>query len=984
MKRLLAGFVLILTGLAPKGRATVPCGPPYPPWDQCESLADLLVQSVQSLGQLAAIKGDVSAKIVQARRRYFATYPNGPGHAAAEKEFLHLLDEKDFWYLYLYAYLAPSMNAGSRRPPLSDEEMANMLDKLLGLGIMIDGGVNPLAGSQFDDWVAAVKRRSNKFIPNIFADMAHADKRIWLDTAEPYWRYRIARTWAEFAGAHRNPTDDPRTYLRLLFVITREWNGLAPGQSQDGLADRFYQLLSRAFGEDAVLRAAKRVVAAPKTADGGVALVAGQPSLGPYTAFGRALGDTSDRNFGLMNAIQWDEPSKGEQRVRLAETVYQRLGAIYGAQPVATAVAELRQSLQGRTLDQDGKRISVADAVERRLQARGTGYYVRAILADHDRLYAQADVDAAYNRLVSAHGEKTVIAAGDEILSFLKVPYTSVPASLGRVGYRTPADAYAWLAGILSGSLKLPHPGTRDLAENPEYLAWSRFPSGTPAVYGGREWGVKDGKPLPNTISREPFGYWVEVRKTYSIDDEAVLLQIFKRPFVGSTVYPVSQEGQRFLRRMDPEQLKQSLNKLKSGAKLVSETTGTEALEVNGKAYDTHWKKIVTRMSQRIGGDVVEITTRWTSDAVPGGLVRERVEASAGGGTIGFRELAIQHFPVGNLAALKNIPKGEMFQIRPDLPLYASEATRIAEALPPVAMLAGATGDVFAGQTVTVTTVDLIDLEGIQAGRRFRARLDEPLRYRGEIAVQVGADVYLNVRGDASNVTTSVDSVIMGAKPFPLVTSEGHSMLGAVPQPAGVAQDGPTRRLPGARSQPRQIRGLPPGTRLIYLVRKGTASSNQIAPSTSARANATEPPAQPPPPANAGVAPSAPRHYSFLPGGLNPPVPLPLTVAVAEPIDLAGDDDSVRFRARTASPVQYRGDVLISTGADVFLKVIRKGHNAVYDQVALTVDAVVLDGARIPVRTNQVLRNVRIAAEGAATLPAGTRLLFYILVPRTP
>jgi hypothetical protein len=91
--------------------------------------------------------------------------------------------------------------------------------------------------------------------------------------------------------------------------------------------------------------------------------------------------------------------------------------------------------------------------------------------------------------------------------------------------------------------------------------------------------------------------------------------------------------------------------------------------------------------------------------------------------------------------------------------------------------------------------------------------------------------------------------------------------------------------------------------------------------------------------------------------------------------------------------------VVIPAGADVFVKVIRKGRNALFYQVALTVDTVVLEGKKIPVRTNQIPRNVRIPQEGAPapraratqqqrlpagaeTLPPGTRLQFSAAPPQ--
>src|ERR1035441_3140910 len=87
MRQAIASLLLICTAIAPNAWAS-PCGRGYPPGMECENLADIAVNSVRLLGAMAAAKRNLSIEIEQARRRYFATYPNGPGHAQAEKEYL--------------------------------------------------------------------------------------------------------------------------------------------------------------------------------------------------------------------------------------------------------------------------------------------------------------------------------------------------------------------------------------------------------------------------------------------------------------------------------------------------------------------------------------------------------------------------------------------------------------------------------------------------------------------------------------------------------------------------------------------------------------------------------------------------------------------------------------------------------------------------------------------------------------------------------
>jgi hypothetical protein len=204
--------------------------------------------------------------------------------------------------------------------------------------------------------------------------------------------------------------------------------------------------------------------------------------------------------------------------------------------------------------------------------------------------------------------------------------------------------------------------------------------------------------------------------------------------------------------------------------------------------------------------------------------VRERTERSVGH-TIAFEEVVIQNFPVDNLATLASIPKESMFLIKPELPFDSTEATHIARTLPTVPLPADANPrKLFEGQVIRVTTVDSIDVEGIQAGKKFLARLEDPLRYRGETAVQVGADVYLKVRGNAEGVVATVDSVVIGGKSYPVVTNECRANTTVLPRATDAGESGPpARRGPAAaRAQARrQARGVPPGMPLLFLILQG-------------------------------------------------------------------------------------------------------------------------------------------------------------------
>jgi hypothetical protein len=85
-----------------------------------------------------------------------------------------------------------------------------------------------------------------------------------------------------------------------------------------------------------------------------------------------------------------------------------------------------------------------------------------------------------------------------------------------------------------------------------------------------------------------------------------------------------------------------------------------------------------------------------------------------------------------------------------------------------------------AGARLSVTTVDAIDLSGVEAGRKFRARLESPVRSGNQIVLPEGTEVYLKGRnlgsGGAPNMahlSISVDYVVgPDGKNITLTTNE--------------------------------------------------------------------------------------------------------------------------------------------------------------------------------------------------------------------
>ncbi len=122
-----------------------------------------------------------------------------------------------------------------------------------------------------------------------------------------------------------------------------------------------------------------------------------------------------------------------------------------------------------------------------------------------------------------------------------------------------------------------------------------------------------------------------------------------------------------------------------------------------------------------------------------------------------------------NACRLNQQLKDQLDEIKGDAMMPADSApSRTASLLPP-------------GTTFTVIAVDPIDLEGIDAGRRFRAQLQYPVQSNGKVILPEGTDVFLKATRrqlpGASNpniaqIAITVDYVSMDNKHIPIATNE--------------------------------------------------------------------------------------------------------------------------------------------------------------------------------------------------------------------
>ena len=199
----------------------------------------------------------------------------------------------------------------------------------------------------------------------------------------------------------------------------------------------------------------------------------------------------------------------------------------------------------------------------------------------------------------------------------------------------------------------------------------------------------------------------------------------------------------------------------------------------------------------------MRIITRWESDEVPGGLVRERTEEFGRGDFLKITEKVLQQFLVENLAELG--APAPRFEIKPELPPGSSEAPAIAQSIPPPArtQVDSATAaeelarslNQYAGQW-PITLAETITLAGIDAGKDFRATLDADIGPTSRILVPKGADVFLKVERVGVSlsrplVSIKVDYLMVGEKKVPIPCSQVRLPLEVKPELAHTVIRGP-------------------------------------------------------------------------------------------------------------------------------------------------------------------------------------------------
>jgi hypothetical protein len=186
---------------------------------------------LQELPQAMADKRAFEGEIIRTRNQVRQAFSSNQRDLQAEAHFVHLLDEKDFYYLPFY------MNQLGLRGP------AKAMDDLTGG--KLDGGIRPEAEYSFNAWAIAMKNAMTKFISE---GQAGTEKAIQ-ETQPLYINYIVARNEAELNAVTNGraefmiPDPTPRQFadtyadkiLKPALQEGRPWNGptLTPQSIED-------------------------------------------------------------------------------------------------------------------------------------------------------------------------------------------------------------------------------------------------------------------------------------------------------------------------------------------------------------------------------------------------------------------------------------------------------------------------------------------------------------------------------------------------------------------------------------------------------------------------------------------------------------------------------------------------------------------------------------------------------------------------------
>jgi hypothetical protein len=763
--------------------------------------ADEWRRAAEAQQELNRLRIQVSQNIGNARARFWTTYPDKPGADKAQAEFARWLWTKDIIYLRQNLQSPVFKDATGR-----SSSTAGMKALETMFSVPIDDGIPQAATPEFEAWVNAVRKKvfeghtSNStddafmqgFLsawmgPSFWKAVASADKE--------YQAYVMARDWWEFDHVQRVPVgyDSPDAYGALLY---HRWEKVPMAQ-----APGVYQTFARLVGPDAARAAARAVHDAPKDAVGKLVVTAKPPvKIGPGGS------QVPDYDMPMPDAVigTWASPvtameilaTRGSARTYLlfllreqneggtrvdrttqwtfAETAYNRLKLAFGEPAILEAAERVRTARKRMTsntvMDQaaiGATRNVPVEALQDILARKDPAGYVKCALIFGGKLDSPAAVDTAYRKYLADHGEANVLATAKRMAA--AKPYLFFSGESERLEKEM---------GQPTTTAAAPPAAT---ADSPVYLAWRDFAPGAKATYVDLKPGATE--PTPNNVlDRQTY----RLRSTSATDVQVWVTQV---------VY--DRTGKAHPPRDSEEAYPAKAARATSPAR-----TGSEALTIKGQPLPTQWEQ--TQKDSR-GCTITETT--WSNDDVPGGVVRHRTDSVCNGRTL-VQDRWLESFE-GTRTRPAARAASATAALAPSSPPLASVDRQAQRAAPQPTAIASMTDDEIvrsqlSGFALMLVTAESIDLPGIKAGQRLRAKIDvtpqlrvlQPAEADRLRSVMDDVDVRLGLKLAGAmlaqpRLSVTVESVTFRGQDIPVAMYELPQIMRVKPELAHTVVRGP-------------------------------------------------------------------------------------------------------------------------------------------------------------------------------------------------
>lgn len=635
----------------------------------CPTIADKLYAAFQAAQEFNRQVDKLNAKITEARSRYWKVFPNGPGVAAAEMAFLEALQEKDLYYL-LFS-LQQGVNGDVVKYANAIQMTADPFGfdprtpKDLSFPTNVDDGIRPYAFPMFASWVNALRRaegrtKDGEWAPLDIMAKALQDKSNWRK------QYEDARNWAEFMSSGLDVTKylTPQVYLvnQMEADVSMGLARSKPADLPDPKASSMdlYNLFVKAFGEKEVLAAAASILQTPKNSLGGLAKraevsIGGFQSNGspnPFLMFLTQAVNASPKNYAV--ALCLDQTSLlgsgatatfySKEQWAKAVTTYGQLVTRFGEPAVVAAAAKLKDVPKddrgGPQGDPDskgpiywftallkdpkmqvpeayrflassydprwmGKIVTVRGTVSRVDVEKGSPPYATIHFreAKNDRFTAftpNSEILDSYGQNFSGLVGKPVELWGQvqdwkegSGIRFLVTKQLAVLDAGAMANFKESAPD--WMKGPLPAS---------NLVDSPKYLAWKKFPVGSKANYENQL--LRESKPGTDLYTKTVISRLTLTLK--SIDDERAVVA------ADSVISHMNGPDTRSSNELIFKAKEAPSTPVDDPTRVI--TRGEETLTINAKKIATTWE------NNARADDPMTFTKTWTSDEVPGGLVR--------------------------------------------------------------------------------------------------------------------------------------------------------------------------------------------------------------------------------------------------------------------------------------------------------------------------------------------------------------------------